>query len=59
MAQRWSEICFGHGVSQSLLDQFYDRFAEKRNFTHETGKLIHPLTGAYIENQFWMKDFTL
>jgi len=47
---------WGHKAPDSILLQFYDRYAEKRDFRAEILEIVHPVTGARMKGKVWVKD---
>lgn len=44
-----------HDVPATMLDQFYDGFARKRNYDPVSLEAVHPVTHAKIIGDFWKK----
>ncbi|MFH1391851.1 MAG: hypothetical protein ABIH20_06070 [Candidatus Diapherotrites archaeon] len=45
---------FGHDVSESVLNEFYDRFCEKRKYKKATFSIKNALGGGRITGEFWV-----
>ena len=47
---------WGHTAPEGLLNEFYDRFAEKRGYVRKRALLTHPVNGANINGDVWVKN---
>ena len=47
---------WGHYVPDGIIKQFYDRYAEKREFILEKLKVTHPVTKASVTGKVWTKE---
>lgn len=49
---------YGHTAPSTILNQFYDNFAQKRGYTLSEAKIQHPLNGICLETLVWVKQIT-